>query len=123
MSLTKSLVIFDIDGTLITGKHGHPKSYGDAIKVVHNIDFEVDWKGVQGMTDQEILTDRRRPYSRMPADLFQKTQRKRRCRQQTILRKASAKARRRCAWRGRVFRGGRRRIRFSSRGRTFSPIL
>lgn len=51
------LVLFDIDGTLIGGKHGHAKSYGDAIKAIHNIDFEVDWKGVQGMTDQQILTE------------------------------------------------------------------
>jgi len=51
------LVLFDVDGTLITGKHGHAKSYGDAIKAIHNIDFEVDWKGVQGMTDQQILTE------------------------------------------------------------------
>jgi len=51
------LVLFDIDGTLIGGKHGHPKSYGDAIKAIHNIDFDVDWRGVQGMTDQQILTE------------------------------------------------------------------
>lgn len=50
------LILFDIDGTLIGGKHGHPKSYSDAIKAIHGIDIEIDWKGVQGMTDQQILT-------------------------------------------------------------------
>jgi len=53
----QKLVLFDIDGTLIAGKHGHAKSYSDAIKAIHNIDFEVDWRGVQGMTDQQILTE------------------------------------------------------------------
>lgn len=53
----KRLILFDIDGTLVTGKHGHPKSFSDAIKVVHNIDFKVDWKEIQGMTDQQILTE------------------------------------------------------------------
>ena len=49
------LMLFDIDGTLIRGKHGHPKAFSDAFKLVYNVNAEIDVVGCQGMTDQQII--------------------------------------------------------------------
>jgi len=53
--LYELLVLFDVDGTLVRGNHGHAQAYADALRAVHGIDVCVDWRAVQGMTDQQIL--------------------------------------------------------------------
>ncbi|GAG54784.1 unnamed protein product, partial [marine sediment metagenome] len=33
----------------------YPEAFSDAFKKIYNIDYKIDWKSVQGMTDQEII--------------------------------------------------------------------
>lgn len=53
----RKLILFDIDGTMISGKYDNPDSFSDAIKAVHNIDVEISWGDIQGMTDPQILKE------------------------------------------------------------------
>ncbi|MCX6784361.1 MAG: HAD family hydrolase [Candidatus Komeilibacteria bacterium] len=50
------LVLFDIDGTLVTGKTGHKQAFINGFKEVFGLETELDWDTVQGMTDQQIIT-------------------------------------------------------------------
>jgi len=55
VSPPNKLVLFDIDGTLVTGRHGHAKAFTDAFDQVYEIQVTIDWIAVQGMTDKQII--------------------------------------------------------------------
>lgn len=50
------LILFDIDGTLVTGKTGHKQAFINGFKEVFDLETELDWDSVQGMTDQQVIT-------------------------------------------------------------------
>jgi phosphoglycolate phosphatase len=52
-----SLVLFDIDGTLIFGGNIHRQAFEEALKNVCKIQTTIDWFACIGRTDQYILTD------------------------------------------------------------------
>jgi len=51
------LVLFDIDGTLIQGKHGHEQAFADAFRIVYGLRKGFDWSPYKGYTDQMIIND------------------------------------------------------------------
>lgn len=53
----EKLVLFDIDGTLIWGRHFHADAFGDAFRQVHDLEAKIDFMEVQGMTDKQIILE------------------------------------------------------------------
>ena len=51
------LVLFDIDGTLITDAHGHIEAFAVAFKTVYGVDGSIYMIRPSGMTDQEIILE------------------------------------------------------------------
>lgn len=49
------LALFDIDGTLIQGEHGHKKAFDDAFKEAYGIDVDYPWGEYNGYTSQMII--------------------------------------------------------------------
>ena len=49
------LVLFDIDGTLIAGAHGHIEAFAVAFKTIYEVDASIFMINPNGMTDQEII--------------------------------------------------------------------
>ena len=51
------LVLFDIDGTLVSGKCGHKDAFIHALNEVYGVDVELQWERYRGFTDQMIMED------------------------------------------------------------------
>ena len=49
------LVLFDIDGTLVAGAHGHAEAFAIAFKEVYVVNASIYMINPNGMTDQEII--------------------------------------------------------------------
>jgi len=49
------LILFDVDGTLITGVKGHHKAFVEAIKKVYGIDIKIEDGVHDGKTDPQII--------------------------------------------------------------------
>ncbi len=52
-----TLVLFDIDKTLIKSSSGHKLSFSDAFKKVFSVDTNIDIINHHGMTDQQIIIE------------------------------------------------------------------
>ena len=57
----EKLILFDVDGTLIGGKHYHAQAFSDAFSEVFDIDAAPNWNAVQGMTEQQVIKSVLRP--------------------------------------------------------------
>jgi phosphoglycolate phosphatase-like HAD superfamily hydrolase len=51
------LILFDIDGTLISGAHGHVEAFAIAFKEVYGVDASIYMINPNGMTDQQIIIE------------------------------------------------------------------
>jgi len=52
-----TLILFDIDKTLVEGSAGHLLAFSDAFKNVYGIDTNIDIINHHGITDQQIIID------------------------------------------------------------------
>ncbi len=55
--MTKKLVLFDIDKTLIKSSRGHRGAFSEAFKTVYGVDSTIDVISYHGMTDQQIIVE------------------------------------------------------------------
>lgn len=51
----QKLVLFDVDGTLITGTVEHEKAFSDAFRTVYGVNTNISIINHLGMTDQEVI--------------------------------------------------------------------
>lgn len=56
-SLVKKLLLFDIDGTLVSRHEGHNEAFAVAFKEVHGLYASIHMVDYHGKTDQQIIRD------------------------------------------------------------------
>jgi phosphoglycolate phosphatase len=68
--LVKSLILFDIDGTLLrTGDRAHQQALIDSVRVVYGIDADLDGVSLGGMLDSQIVRLALEKYDVPPSDV------------------------------------------------------